>query len=197
MTYKIPISGGPHTGKSTLMEALRKDYPDAHFVPEPAEYIIKVEKAHAAADASYYPVLPHTRFAAFSRIAVRMSVLLEGEIPPHQALAFQDRSLIDNQAYRDMHHMRDPSDRLAERIAAANYAFAFFCEPVGTYKKSLIRSESPEQAARTHEFLRTAYDRSGLPIVELPSFGEYDKQTGIEMRLAIIGQTLAELDIAA
>ena len=33
---KIPISGGPHSGKTTLLNALRKEYPAAHFLEEPA-----------------------------------------------------------------------------------------------------------------------------------------------------------------
>ena len=114
--YKIPISGGPHTGKSTLMRELPREYPDAHFVPEPAEYIIKVEKAHAQADPDYEPMLPLTHFAAFSRV---------------------------------------------------------------------------------HEFLRRAYDKSGLCVVELPSFREDDKQTGVQKRLEIIRQRILQLDIAA
>lgn len=189
---KIPISGGPHSGKSTLMKVLRAEYPDAYFVSEPADLIVKVEKAKALTFPGYVPIKPLTTFEAFSKLAVNLSVLLESEIPPSAEIVFQDRCLIDNLAYRNMNNYTDEADRLHEKITAANYAFALFCEPVGTYKKSLIREESAEQARVVHEYLRQTYYESGLPIVDLPSFSEMNKEDAIEQRLAIIAQALSE-----
>ena len=40
---KIPISGGPHTGKTTLFNALRDEFPDAHFLSEPAGIVMDRE----------------------------------------------------------------------------------------------------------------------------------------------------------
>jgi predicted ATPase len=41
---KLVISGGPHTGKTTLLESLRAEMPDGiHFIPEPASVLIRGE----------------------------------------------------------------------------------------------------------------------------------------------------------
>ena len=38
---KLVISGGPHTGKTTLHEELRSVYPAFHYVPEPATTVLR------------------------------------------------------------------------------------------------------------------------------------------------------------
>jgi len=41
--HKIPISGGPHTGKTTLFNALRAEFADAYFLAEPASMVMDRE----------------------------------------------------------------------------------------------------------------------------------------------------------
>ena len=166
---KIPISGGPHAGKTTLLNALREEYPDAHFLEEPAERVIGRELAREEAEQAYTGTFPWNNYAAFSRLVLDASIELEAAIPSDADLVFQDRSIIDNIGYNKLNGLSDLLPEIAERIDVANYAFALFCQPVGTYTPTVIRRETPEDAQRTHEFLAEAYDNSGLMVVHLPA----------------------------
>lgn len=96
---KIPISGGPCTGKTTLIDALSEEFPDAHFVSEPAERVIRREVDAHIADPLHAPVFPMTDYLSFLPLVVAESEELEAAIPHSAELVFQDRSLIDNLGY--------------------------------------------------------------------------------------------------
>lgn len=166
---KIPISGGPHAGKTTLLNALRAEYPDAYFVEEPAKKVIAAELAREEREQAYRGTFPWNNYKAFSRLVLNASVELEAAIPSVADLVFQDRSIIDNVGYNKLNELYELLPEITERIEAANYAFALFCQPVGTYTLTVIRRETPEEAQLTHEALADAYDNSGLMVVHLPA----------------------------
>lgn len=191
--YKIPISGGPHTGKTTLVDALHKEFPDAFFLPEPATVIIEHELERQAKDSAHIPNVPWIDYPKFSRTASDKSVELEAGIPPDAHLVFQDRSQIDNIGYARLNDTAGADGEsglvplFRERIAAANYTLALVCEPVGTYTMTDIRRETEEEALRTHDFLRAAYADSGVQVISLPP-------VSVAARLAIVHEVVAELD---
>jgi len=166
---KIPISGGPHTGKSTLAEALRSEFADAYFVPEPAETVITRELAKQALNPDYIPVAPWIDYSIFGPVVADESIVLEADIPADAHLVFQDRSLIDTVAYCRLNGLESFVPEVQRRIKLANYTFALFCEPVGTYTTTDIRHETADEAKRTHDFLARAYDESGIQVVHLPA----------------------------
>jgi predicted ATPase len=96
---KIPISGGPHTGKTTLFNALRAEFPDAHFLSEPAGIVMDREMQKERETEGYSGVFPWNNYPEFARLVINQSVELESNIPPGTDLVFQDRSLIDNIGY--------------------------------------------------------------------------------------------------
>lgn len=96
---KIPISGGPHTGKTTLLEALRHEFPDAYFVPEPATEVIEHELALHNSNPDYIPNVPWIDYKKFGPVVGERSVELEALIPTTARVAFQDRSLFDTIGY--------------------------------------------------------------------------------------------------
>jgi len=165
---KIIIAGGPHTGKTTLLKALEYKFPEAYFVPEPAETLIARELLKQERDHDYVPVLPWIDYKLFGPAVTQESVALESKIPPHVDLAFQDRSLIDAIGYCRLNHFNTFIIKVKRLIDEANYGLAFFCEPVGDYLTTDIRRESYSQAKRTHQFLQKAYQESGIPVIELP-----------------------------
>lgn len=181
---KIPISGGPHTGKTTLLEALRGQYGDAHFVKEPAEIIIAAEKRKEEEEEGYQGVYPVGNYPAFAPLVVAKSLELEAEIPEETGFVFQDRSLIDNIGYGMLNNFVELIPRVEEHVRAARYSFALFCEPVGTYTATEIRHEDSQQALETHEALARAYDGSGIEIVHLPAVSVPD-------RLELVAEALA------
>lgn len=181
--YKIPISGGPHAGKTTILEALKTEFPEAHFLAEPAEIVISRELIKQEADPDYVPSVPWLDYSKFCPLVIEESLRLESEIPADAALVFQDRSLIDNIGYARLHGLDEFVLEAQRLTATANYAFALFCEPVGTYTATKIRRESPDEARLIHDSLAEAYNASGLDIVHLPP-------VSVEDRLAIIRTTM-------
>ncbi len=166
---KIPISGGPHSGKTTLLEALSAEFDAAYFVAEPAERVITRELAKQTEDPTYTPNVPWLDYSKFGPEVADESVVLEAGIPEGTDLVFQDRSLIDTIAYCRLNGFEDYIPEVERRIKVARYSFALFCEPVGTYTATDIRRETAEEAQRTHDFLAEAYDNSGINVIHLPA----------------------------
>lgn len=180
---KIPISGGPHAGKTTLLEALKIEYPDAYFVHEPATEVIENELAVAENDPDYEPRVPWIDYSKFGPLVTSKSVELESAIPDSADLVFQDRSLIDTIAYCRLNNFDEYIPDVKKHIRIARYAIAFFCETVGEYTSTEIRRESAEEAQRTHDFLSEAYDESGIPVVHLPAISTEERLTVIKNAL--------------
>lgn len=183
--YKIPISGGPHTGKTTLLNALRKEFPSAYFVDEPAERVITRELEREQKEEGYRGIFPVTSYSAFVPLVIAESLELEAAIPD-VTISFQDRSLIDNIGYGTLNQQTVAFPELERHIAAAGYAFALFCEPVGTYSATAVRHETAEQARETHEHLAAAYNNSGINVIHLPAVPVPD-------RVEMVSQAIAPL----
>ncbi len=166
---KIPISGGPHSGKTTLLEALGTEFEGAYFVAEPAERVITRELARQTGDPTYTPNVPWLDYSKFGPEVADESVLLEADIPNDADLVFQDRSLIDTIAYCRLNDFESFIPEVERRIKVAGYALALFCEPVGIYTATDVRRETAEEAQRTHDFLAEAYDKSGITVIHLPA----------------------------
>lgn len=166
---KIVISGGPHSGKTTIFDALQSDFTDAYFVPEPAETVIRRELGRQALDTSYTPKVPWIDYTAFAPLVVAESIALEEAIPETVDVSFQDRSLIDNIAYRKLNDMEHSVQEVHELAVAANYSLALFCEPVGSYATTQIRREVIEEARLTHDYLTEAYDQFPIQVIHLPA----------------------------
>lgn len=166
---KIPISGGPHSGKTTLLEALKKEFPDAYFIPEAATEVINHELFLESQDSSHTPRTPWTDYAKFAPLALTKTLALESGIPDSATLVFQDRGLIDVVAYARLNKVEEVISRAKQLIPNAGYTFALFCEPVGDYTATDIRRETAEEARLTHNFLVEAYDQSGIPVIHLPA----------------------------
>jgi predicted ATPase len=166
---KIPISGGPHSGKTTLLEALGIEFEGAYFVAEPAERVIMRELARQTEDPTYTANVPWLDYSKFGPEVADESVVLEADIPEDTDLVFQDRSLIDTIAYCRLNDFESFIPEVERRIKVARYSLALFCEPVGTYTATDVRRETAEEAQRTHDFLAEAYDNSGITVIHLPA----------------------------
>ncbi len=182
---KIPISGGPHSGKSTLFEALKIEYPtpDTYFVPEAAEQVIRRELGKQALDPTYKAIVPWDNYAAFAPVVVQESVELEQGIPKDAKLVFLDRSLIDNLGYARLDGLESLIPEVERKVRAAQYTFALFCEPVGEYTTTEVRRETAEKARQIRDHLAETYNSSGLYVEYLPP-------VSVEERLATIQHML-------
>jgi predicted ATPase len=185
---KIPISGGPHSGKTTLLGALKREFPNAYYVPEPAERVIRRELTKQGIMSEYVPRVPWLDYATFGPEVADESITLENEIPPKATIVFQDRSLIDTIGYARLNGFDSFIPTVDRYVRAAKYSFALFCEPVGTYKVTDVRRETPEEAELTHNYLAQAYEQSAIPVIHLPAIST-------EQRIAVIRTTIDNLGL--
>jgi predicted ATPase len=183
MARKFILAGGPHAGKTTLLNGLRGRLPEAHFVPEPAELLIAEELRKAEQEPDYDPIVPTARYDAFVHRVMALSVELEAAVPADATVAILDRSMIDNHGYAVLNGRHDLVPSIQRLVRAAGYTAALFCNPVGTYTQTAVRPESPEYAHAIHMALTDAYNQSGVPVIEIPAID-------IESRLDLVETTI-------
>ena len=182
MGKKIVLSGGPHTGKTTLMEGLRRGLPHIHFVPEPAEQIITAELAKQRQQPGYEGIFPTTRYSDFVHLVVARSVELEAEIPEESSKAVLDRSLIDNIGYARLNGHDHLIPDIQRRVRTANYTAALLCDFVGTYTQTPVRPETEEFAHAIHDHLVVAYRESGIPVITIPAL-DVERRLGMAIEV--------------
>jgi predicted ATPase len=181
--HRVIISGGPSTGKSTTFELLKTTYPEAHFVDEAAEQVIKRELAKQANDPNYDPALPVLNYDRFEPLVVAQQLKAEAQIPDESDLVFLDRSLIDNLGYLAHNHLEGRIPEVERHAQAARYTIAFFCDWLDKFERTEIRQETAEEGFIIHGHLEAAYHNSSVPVVHLPP-------VSVEERLTIIRDTL-------
>lgn len=165
---KVVLSGGPHTGKTTLLGELRHEMPaGTYFVPEPAEILIQEELAKEAAGGSA-AILPTTRYSEFVGLVIAKSLDLEQEIPEGTTTAVLDRSLIDNVGYARLNGHDHLVPSIQRHVRAAGYTAALLCDFVGTYRQTAVRAITEAEAHEIHAHVIAAYQESGIPIVNVP-----------------------------
>jgi len=183
---KIIISGGPSTGKSTTFELLKEEFPQAHFVPEPAEIVIRNEIEKQRKDSEYVPILPTTHYPEFSKLNIDQSVKLETDIPKNASLAIYDRSLLDDKGYAKHYGFEDFIPEIDTWFINIGFSAIFFCETLSLYEKNDIRREDRAQGQDIHNHLRSVYEESALPMTILPAVSR-------EERIRIIKSHINEL----
>lgn len=182
----IPISGGSHTGKTTLWKALQGEFTEAYFAPEPATIVI-TDQIQKENDTGEEGVLPWTNNHDFSNLVIEEAVRQEELVPSNAELVIKDRSLVDTLAYCYADNFPDLAEKSKDRISRiARYAFVLFCEPLQEYELTEVRRETVEVARSVHEHLRAAYEECGVPMVILPA-------VSVEDRLKIVRQEVAAL----
>jgi predicted ATPase len=158
---KIVISGGPHSGKTTLLRALQAEFPQYEYLPEPASIVL----SEAANGESLYWREVFNSPLKFCTLCMEQSIKSEHSIHPDSEYVFMDRSLIDTIAYA----RRDGCEELIPTVASlaqrAMYDTVLFCEPVGILRD---RTEDEAEAILTHNLLKSAYSEMGIPIVPIP-----------------------------
>ena len=169
MFKKIIISGGPHTGKTTLLEALKKVCPNAGFISEPASKVIERELRENKKNISHKPALPWTDRRLFNEKVIEEYIAQEKNLKDTVEVYFLDRSLFDSLAYCRYLGYDDLAEYVQAQIKLARYDVVLFCMPVGSYSKSEARSEDEKEAFAIHKALLETYRASGLPLTELPN----------------------------
>lgn len=180
---KVIITGGPHTGKTTLLNALKAKHQNHTYVAEAATLVIEAEHQKEKSENGYVGTFPWNNYTAFGPKVIAQSLELERDLNSKSGLAVFDRSLIDTIAYARLNDCEHLLPDLYDKIKKAQYHQAFFCDFVGSYKNNHIRSESFEEAQTTQQALRTAYTESGIQMIDMPA-------APVEERILILEEAL-------
>lgn len=161
---KIVISGGPGSGKTTIIEGLRKR--GYYCLDEVSREYITAGKA--AGKENHFEEDP----LAFSKLLWRGRIDQYQKADEHFAnksdekVAFFDRSLIDVVAY--LHHKNATVQAWEEALKTHPYDRCFLVAPVAEiYQTDDLRMESFEQSMILHQQLIKTYRQYG-EIVEVP-----------------------------
>jgi predicted ATPase len=186
MMKKIVITGGPHTGKTTLLEGLRQSLPGVYFIDEPAELVIKEERKKAADSSDYEGIYPWSRYPEFAKLVMSRSVALEHAIPLNAEVVLLDRSLADNVGFARVNGCEYLVPEMMRLARIANYSAALLCDFVGEYAQTEVRFEDEERARLTHSHLLDAYEQLGIEVVNILALP-------IEDRLTLAREVISEV----
>ena len=170
---KYILTGGPGTGKTTLLDSLTKK--GFASLPEVARQIIAEEQVKEKDD-GYQGVYPWTNLALFQKLVMKRQLQQEQRIKhsPHNRI-FLDRSLADSIAYAEIGNIPVHHD-LHDLIEQADYTRVFYLEQLPFYNQDKERKEDQTLARRIHEKLYHVYDRLGFDIVTVPVCGSIEER---------------------
>ena len=165
MPTKIPVTGGPGTGKTTTLNLLAKEHT---IVREVARDLIDTQMKIEGG------ILPWTDIMTFQHMVHAVQKQRERDLTP--GYVFLDRSHIDQLAYVDVFHSRQDEDDFLfytrQLVESANYTpFAFILDPVPEEIMEAdpnYRKEDPETALVIHRALEKVYTEFGIDLLTVP-----------------------------
>lgn len=150
------ITGGPATGKSTLVELLAVQ--GKKIVREAARAVIAQEQAKDS------DCLPWRDLKKFQERVAQMQWDAEQAAVGQEA--FLDRSLVDGYAYSKYGGVEPPS--LVAEHARSRYAKVFLLEPLPEYVNDTQRRETREFRETIQPLIRAAYEEFGYEPIDVP-----------------------------
>jgi predicted ATPase len=162
MPIKIPVTGGPGTGKTTTLSLLAEEHT---IVREVARDLIDIQMKVEGG------ILPWTDIMTFQHMVHAVQKQRERDLTP--GYVFLDRSHVDQLAYVDVFHTRHEEDEFInysrQLVESANYApFAFILEPIPPeimMADPNYRVEDPETSLVIHRALEKVYTEFGIELV--------------------------------
>jgi predicted ATPase len=168
----VVVTGGPGSGKTTLIEALAAA--GHHVQSEAGRAVIRRQ---TVIDGQALPWRDRTLFA---------ELMLDHDLEAHGASAsspevvFHDRGLPDVVGYLELCGL-PPPHHLLTAAREFRYARRVFIAPVWPeiFGQDAERRQDLDEARRTHDVMRAVYPRFGYELIELP-------QVSVEARVAFI-----------
>lgn len=158
-TKRIVISGGPATGKTTIVNAL--SHRGYHCLPEFSREIIRAEMA-AGTD-----VLPWDNLPAFTKKVISGRIDQFHSAKP--GIQFYDRSVIDSLAYMHLDKLPVKEDWNAFLENHRYHKTVFITEPWrDIFEMDGERKESWEKLLHLHEYIVSAYQDWGYEVCFVP-----------------------------
>ncbi|MFH0977937.1 MAG: ATP-binding protein [Candidatus Woesearchaeota archaeon] len=156
---KYIITGGPCTGKTTIINELKKL--KFSTVPELARKVITKEQKKGKKG-----ILPWTDLKSFELILIQEQVRHESKTK--KMPVFLDRGLPDIIAYSKLGKVNLPKE-IFRHIKEAKYTKVFFLEQLTFFENDAQRFEaSKKEADKVHKTIHQTYKRLGYEIVRIP-----------------------------
>lgn len=178
---KYIITGGPHSGKSSVLKILEKK--GIQVLHETARLIILEDQEKKKADPTYRHLYPWEDQSIFCRRCHERQVKREKSLSGD--LVILDRSVIDNLAYAAVAGIELNPEIYKDIINAGYEKKVFLFELLDSYKTDRQRKDSEEQVKAVHRVLIKAYSDLGFEIINIPVFSD-DKDTNIQKRAETI-----------
>lgn len=186
---KYIITGGPHSGKSRVIERLEER--GIKVLHETARLIIREDQEKKKLDTSYDHLYPWEDQSIFCRRCHERQIEREKKLSGD--IIILDRSIIDNLAYAAVAGI-ELDTKIYKDIAKAGYEKeVFFFELLESYKTDTQRKDSEEQVIAVHRELYRAYSSLGFQIINIPVFTD-DKTGNITKRAEFILHHILEKD---
>lgn len=164
------ITGGPSTGKTTLLAEL--DKLGHRVVPEAARMVIDEGIAKGLTISQV-----RADELAFQRDVLKLKQKVEAALDVNK-LTFLDRGMHDSLAYL-RHYGFEIDDWVQELFKNSMYKKVFLLEPLPQYVKDYARTEGGGFTKKMHKLLHDAYADFGMEPIHIPP-------VSVEERLKII-----------
>jgi predicted ATPase len=152
------ITGGPSSGKSTVIELLKDDgYTTTHEV---ARHFIDLQRINGR---STEEIRANQR--QFQHKVLNLQIQLERRLDP-QEMIFLDRGLPDELAYYEYFKL-PPDEKLIEYLESATYKKIFIMDLL-PLDKDYARTEDLDAQKALHQLIIDTYKRRSEPIVMVP-----------------------------
>lgn len=164
----VPITGGPSSGKTTILNRLKDT---GHFTfREAATGIIKTFQDH-------YGVAEPWAHEEFERLIVLTQKIGAKEFEKHRdSIGFMERSEVDPLTYRKFFGGAEDAlvmESYREAVAPGSiyHKCAFAIAPLATFEDNIVRGQEtgkPELGSQLFAALRAAYEEAGFEVVVVP-----------------------------
>lgn len=158
LSKKIIITGGPGTGKTSIIDGLaKKGYT---VLPEKARIVIQ-KQLRAQTNK-----LPWMDVKGFS-ILVAEEILLDKD---KEGLVFMDRGIVDIEAYMQLANVDYDKNQFLNYCKTMNYERIVFHAPFWEeiYATDSERKESKEEAFQISTRIKSLYIERGFDLIDIP-----------------------------
>ncbi len=181
---KIVITGAPCSGKTTIIEELKK-----YSIENNLGYVFVREAARDIIEECKYD--PRNNPEKFEYDILRKR--LEYEKNAEGDIIICDRGAHDTLSY----HLKEgvkPSTNLLKNLEKFYYDLAFCLEPFKNfYEKDNARDETREEQLILAEYTKQVYEESGIKTIMIPEFSQ-NREENIKMRVEKILSEISTLE---
>ncbi|MBC7836249.1 5-(carboxyamino)imidazole ribonucleotide synthase [Acetobacteraceae bacterium] len=179
------LTGGPSTGKTTLIEELQKrGYP---VVPEAARSFIEQELASGKTIEEI-----RSDGVQFQRNLFGMKVAAHEDLPVGKPVFF-DRGMHDSEAYLRVQGVANDPE-LAEILKKITYKKVFLLDPI-SYIPDDVRTETPLEAEKIQTLLRQVYEEAGIEVIQVPVMPVEERISFIHLHLELASSSKKTIGI--